>query len=312
MKIPKEKLYNGIRITTVLFIVAGIGFYVYKAGLLKPQPSVTATFISVDTASVTVTGIQDKQPYISFNYLLKNNTDTNYTITSSDNLKKFENISSPASLLEDDSDIVVNLPIYIPAHQSVLVYITDQNFPYTSPYGSNGNQDEINTDVANDLNTNNLNLNGFTFIDTVNNLTITFPNGWKNIPPPKAISLTQYLQTAGQKIPNQSKPAVKNAVVTTSSEPSFNHDTWCQDWYGANTIWDGVTDTKTASSCICQSGYDFEGGSCVPATPTQICQYWNGANSTWDGTMNGKRVNCICISGYQENNAGTACVQSSQ
>ena len=90
-------------------------------------------------------------------------------------------------------------------------------------------------------------------------------------------------------------PGVKGVTLTSL----VTHNQWCQNTYGADTIWDGVTVAENSSSCICKSGYDFENNSCVPATNEQICQYWYGSNSEWGGTMNGNRPACTCVSGYQ-------------
>jgi hypothetical protein len=124
-----------------------------------------------------------------------------------------------------------------------------------------------------------------------------------------------------------SKTTVNSAKKITKTNTQI-----CIEKYGLHNYADGTKNTSGAFACVCESNYTWNGKQCISTpsktTPTQTpspvsipsavtetgYQVCSNAfpDETWDGTYtsNGK-YNCVCITGYVSNSAGTVCVSES-
>lgn len=85
----------------------------------------------------------------------------------------------------------------------------------------------------------------------------------------------------------------------------------CEESFGSNSLYNGQKNTSGGLICGCKSGYNWNDAqtACVVVqvkTGYQICSE-QFPNETWDGTMANGKYNCVCLTGYILNNAGTGC-----
>ena len=172
----------GAGITLALVLVAATGYY-YLQRPTPPRPwnagAIRATFYRVDTTG------ESKQ--LQFQYVLENTTDTDYSL---------ETYSTPriAGMLKDtnsltgfaDNEIVLRLPIYVPAHKKTRIDITLPSYGFATIVepGESSTKEErqkYHVAVAAYVTKEMSNLNGFVIFDESQRYEIDLPNGWKNI-----------------------------------------------------------------------------------------------------------------------------------
>lgn len=171
----------GVGITLALAVLAS-GLYWYSTRPKPPKPwntkAIRATYYNV-TTSGSGAGLK-----IDFGYILENTTDRDYSLDEFPKphiAVKLEDTQSLAEL--NDENLKLRLPIYIPAHQKVRIYVEVPPYGLTTEFPGNaaseGDLEKFHLLVAQHVSQHMENLGGFEIFDESTRYQIDLPGGWK-------------------------------------------------------------------------------------------------------------------------------------
>ena len=162
---------------------AGTGFAVTLAVIVgallwresRPKPpkpwdtkAITASFGSI--------GTEGEKNTLVFHYKLENSTDFDYRSFDGAGVLMAARLEREQSLKLSGGAISVDYPVFVPAHQRVLLALHLPDYSYTEPLPPPGaeRRAKLAAYVAKEV----PNLDGFVLFDEANRYQINFPKGW--------------------------------------------------------------------------------------------------------------------------------------
>jgi hypothetical protein len=151
-----------------------------------PKPwnskAITATYDYPDTESGPADNVGFRPDQLVFYYTLENTTDFDYRIPQRDQFQLTGKLARENSLTGDDQNLTLGgEPLFLPAKQRVRVGI-HLGFGVKSSFGPSDTSDDRKKRrkaIAEYMNDNANNLDGFVLFDLENRFRIDFPSGWK-------------------------------------------------------------------------------------------------------------------------------------
>jgi hypothetical protein len=167
----------GAGFAVVLCAVAGS--WLWYSGRPKPPKPWNKNAITAEYDYVRPEGDNN---YLSFHYILQNNTDLDYLVDSNVGMEVTGKLKREKGLSRFDSHYVtMEYPIFVPAKNRVWLSL---NIPYSYSIKEKGKptadeQKQYTTEVAKYVTDELANLDGFVLFDTSNRYEIDFANGWE-------------------------------------------------------------------------------------------------------------------------------------
>ena len=164
-----------------MFVFCARGIYWYESRPKPPKPWNT----NAVKADFDYTSVEGDKNTIVFVYTLQNNTDFDYKISEADSVSlgaKLEEENS-VSMREEKDFVKGDWGTFVPAHSRVSFGIHIA-YPYPEHERSDASPDEKNdftSRVAQYVNKEMPNLDGFVIYDRATRYEIVFPSGWKKL-----------------------------------------------------------------------------------------------------------------------------------
>ncbi len=158
-------------------------FFWYKSRPVKPKPW-NRSAITAEYYRVSATDQPDSK--LEFQYVLENKTDKDYELQKYSAPKIAARLEDTNSLtgFADENQIVLELPVFVPAHQKTRITITMPSYGFsalTHPTSSSTAEErrKYRAEVAAHVTKQLSNLNGFVLFDESKRYQVDLPNGWK-------------------------------------------------------------------------------------------------------------------------------------
>lgn len=166
----------GAGFAVVLSIAVGV--WTWYRGRPKPPKPWNEHAITAEYDSVTTRGDEN---YVSFQYVLQNNTDSDYRLTSMTGIDLAATLASTRSFSQFGglSD-AFTFPIFVPAKSRTRITITIPYAYNVKPKSTATHEERLqyDSDVERFVKTEFPNLDGLVLFDSSNHYKIDFPSGW--------------------------------------------------------------------------------------------------------------------------------------
>lgn len=160
-------------------LCAAAGLWHWYSGRPKPPKPWNRKAI---TAEYDFARPEGDKNYISFHYMLQNNTDFDYRLDSDTEIEITGRLKQEKGFSQFAGHYVtIEYPVFVPARNRVWIALSVP-YPYSVREPENATADErkqYTTDVAKYIAQELSNLDGFVLFDTLRRYEIDFPSGWE-------------------------------------------------------------------------------------------------------------------------------------